>query len=150
LVLGSPKGQAFSLSLRGYIDRVDRAPDGRLRIIDYKAGSTPISTRDLADGHRLQLPLYALAAQEALQTPVVGGFYWHIGSARPSSLRLEKYAPDGGKQGVAGAIETAVDYAMANVAAVRAGQFMPAPPEGGCPSFCPAMSFCEWYQPRSW
>ncbi|MBN1580147.1 MAG: PD-(D/E)XK nuclease family protein [Anaerolineae bacterium] len=150
LVLSSSKNPALSMLLRGYIDRVDRAPDGRLRIIDYKAGSTPISARDLSDGHRLQLPLYAMAAQEALRAPVASGFYWHIGSAGPSSLRLEKYAPAGGKAGVAGAIETAVDYAMAIGAAVRAGHFMPAPPEGGCPHFCPAASFCEWYQPRSW
>jgi ATP-dependent helicase/DNAse subunit B len=150
LALNSPNDSAFSLLLRGYIDRVDRAPDGRLRIIDYKAGSTPISAHDLSDGHRLQLPLYALAAQEALQTPVASGFYWHIGSAQPSSLKLEKYAPAGNKQGVASAIETAVNYAVAIGAAVLAGRFLPAPPDEGCPDFCPAAPFCEWYQPRSW
>jgi ATP-dependent helicase/nuclease subunit B len=143
LVLQRERGQ--TLRLRGYIDRVDRAPDGRLRIIDYKAGSTPISARDLTDGHRLQLPLYALAAQEVLSTDVVGGFYWHIGSARPSSLKLEKY-----EGGVVGAIETAVDYALAIGAAVRAGQFTPTPPDDGCPTFCPAATFCERYKPRSW
>ena len=114
------------LQLRGYIDRVDRASDGRIRIIDYKAGSTLISARDLTEGRRLQLPLYALAAQEALGADVTSGFYWHIGSAKPSSLQLEKY-----EGGVAGAVETAVAYAQAIVAAVRAGQFSPAPPHGG-------------------
>lgn len=133
------------LKLRGYIDRVDRAPDGRIRIIDYKAGSTPISARDLTKGQRLQLPLYALAAQRALGADVTSGFYWHIGSAKPSSLKLEKY-----KGGVAGAIETAVAYAMEIVAAVRAGEFPPTPPHGGCPAFCPAATFCEHYKSRSW
>jgi ATP-dependent helicase/nuclease subunit B len=138
-------GREPPLRLRGYIDRVDRAPDGRLRIIDYKAGSSPISARDLSDGHRLQLPLYALAAQEALDAPVASGFYWHIGSAKPSSLKLERYV-----QGVSGAIETAVDYALAIAAAVRAGQFAPTPPDGGCPPFCPAATFCERFVPRLW
>jgi ATP-dependent helicase/nuclease subunit B len=133
------------LHLRGYIDRVDRAPDGRLRIIDYKAGSTPISARSLTDGHRLQLPLYALAAQEALDAEVSSGFYWHIGSAKPSSLKLEKY--DGG---VVGAIETARDYALAIGAAVCAGQFAPIVPDDGCPAFCPAVTFCEKYSPSLW
>jgi hypothetical protein len=133
------------LHLRGYIDRVDRAPDGRLRIIDYKAGSTPISARDLADGHRLQLPLYALAAAEALDAEVASGFYWHIGSAKPSSLQLEKY-----QGGVVGAIDTACEYALQIGAAVCAGQFAPAPPDEGCPAFCPAVAFCECYKPRSW
>ncbi len=133
------------LKLRGYIDRVDRASDGRIRIIDYKAGSTPISARDLTEGRRLQLPLYALAAQRALGADVTSGFYWHIGSAKPSSLKLEKY-----KGGVAGAIETAVAYAMKIVAAVRAGKFPPTPPHGGCPVFCPAATFCEHFKSRSW
>ena len=145
LVLGGEQGQGQALRLRGYIDRVDRALDGRLRIIDYKAGSTPISARDLTEGHRLQLPLYALAAERALGAEVASGFYWHIGSARPSSLKLEKYAG-----GVPGAIETAVEHALRIVAAVRAGQFPPAPPDGGCPIFCPAAAFCERYKPRSW
>ena len=133
------------LHLRGYIDRVDRAPDGRLRIIDYKSSSMPISARDLAGGQRLQLPLYALAAQEALGAETAGGFYWHITSAKPSSLRLEKF--DGG---VIGAIETAVDYAQAIGAAVRGGQFTPAPPDDGCPAFCPAVEFCAHYKRRLW
>jgi len=34
---------ADSIQIRGYIDRVDRAPDGSLRVVDYKAGSTRIS-----------------------------------------------------------------------------------------------------------
>ena len=133
------------LRLRGYIDRIDRAPDGRLRVIDYKAGSTPISARDLAEGRRLQLPLYALAAQKALAAEVAGGFYWHITSARPSSLKLE-----GCDGGAAGAIETAVEHALAIAAAVRAGQFAPRPPAEGCPAACPATAFCNSYAPRSW
>jgi hypothetical protein len=135
----------YPLHLRGYIDRVDHAPDGRLRIIDYKAGSTPIAASDLADGHRLQLPLYAWAAEEALEMEVSSGFYWHIGSAKPSGLKLEEF-----EGGVAGAIETASDYALKIAAAVCAGQFAPAPPDEGCPTFCPAVTFCEYYKPRLW
>jgi ATP-dependent helicase/nuclease subunit B len=134
-----------SLRLRGYIDRVDRAPDGQLRVIDYKAGSTPISARDLEEGHRLQLPLYALAAQEALDAKVAGGFYWHIGAAKPSSLRLEKY-----KDGVVGAIDTAVEYALSIGAAVCDGKFTPRPSDEGCPASCPAVAFCEQYKSRVW
>ena len=138
-------GEGRDLQLRGYIDRVDRATDGRLRIIDYKAGSTSISARDLTEGRRLQLPLYALAAERALGAKVASGFYWHIGSARPSSLKLEKY-----QGGVPGAIEMAVGHALRIVTAVRAGHFAPTSPDSGCPPFCPAAAFCEQYKPRSW
>jgi ATP-dependent helicase/nuclease subunit B len=139
------RGSAPPMKLRGYIDRVDRAPDGRLRVIDYKAGSTRISARDLADGHRLQLPLYALAAERALGAEVASGFYWHISSARSSSLRLEEV-----EGGVVGAVETATEYALAIGEAVCAGQFPPTPTDEGCPSFCPAAAFCEHYRPRAW
>ena len=49
------QGDRGELRLRGFIDRIDRRPDGRLRIIDYKAGSTPISARDLAEGRRVKI-----------------------------------------------------------------------------------------------
>ena len=32
---------ASGLRLRGYIDRLDIAPDGRMRIVDYKTGGAP-------------------------------------------------------------------------------------------------------------
>ena len=131
--------------LRGYIDRVDRAPDGRIRVIDYKAGSSPISARRLEEGTRVQLPLYALAAQEILEGEVASGFYWHVTSARPSYLKLEKV-----EGGVPGAIETALAHTRRVVSTVRAGQFAPEPPDGGCPTFCPAAPFCERFTPRSW
>ena len=48
-------------NLVGRIDRMDRAPDGSVIIIDYKTGR-PKSQEDADDS--LQLSLYALAAQE--------------------------------------------------------------------------------------
>jgi ATP-dependent helicase/nuclease subunit B len=135
-----------SIKIRGYIDRVDRAPDGSLRVIDYKAGSSRISACELEEGTRLQLPLYALAVQDALGLgPVVDGFYWHVGSASPSYLRLERY-----EGGVEGAAEAVVGYVRAYVGAVREGRFAPTPPSGGCPDHCPAVGFCWRYVARGW
>jgi ATP-dependent helicase/DNAse subunit B len=127
--------------VRGFIDRVDRDADGRLCIIDYKSGSTPISGRDLADGRRLQIALYALAARDALALGDIGdGFYWHIGSAKISGLRLKKF-----EGGVSGALNTAISHAFEYVAGIRAGRFPPSPPAAGCPGHCPGASFCWWY-----
>jgi len=137
---------ATSIQIRGYIDRVDRAPGGSLRVVDYKAGSSRISGRELEEGTRLQLPLYALAVRDALRLgPIADGFYWHIGSASPSYLRLGRY--DGG---VEGAAKAAIGYVRAYVAAVQEGQFPPTPPAGGCPDHCPAVEFCWRYRPRGW
>jgi ATP-dependent helicase/DNAse subunit B len=143
LVIQSDGGE---LRLRGFIDRIDRGADGRLRVMDYKAGSTPISARDLAEGRRVQLALYALAARDALgMGEICGGFYWHIGSAKASSLKLERF-----KGGVEAALQVAVDHALAYAAAVRTGQFQPRPPSGGCPGHCPAAAFCWRYTPKGW
>jgi ATP-dependent helicase/nuclease subunit B len=57
------------LRFSGYIDRVDRAPDGRLVVVDYKSGKSDsfkgIATDALGKGRHLQLPIYAKAAQQA-------------------------------------------------------------------------------------
>jgi ATP-dependent helicase/DNAse subunit B len=132
--------------VRGFIDRVDQDPDGRLRIIDYKSGSTPIAARDLAEGRRLQIALYALAAREALALgDIADGFYWHIGSAKASSLQLGKFEGN-----VEGALNTAVAHAFNHVAGVRAGRFAPMPPTAGCPSHCPGANFCWRYKAKGW
>lgn len=135
LVLNTEIGD---IRLHGYIDRLDAAPDGTLRVIDYKSGGAAISANHLKEGRRLQLPIYALAARDALGLGnVSSGFYWHIGAAEPSSLKLEKF-----EGGVNGAFETVVAHVTKHVANIRAGHFKPKPPEEGCPSYCPAINFC--------
>jgi len=139
LVLQTEMGE---VRLHGYIDRLDAAPDGSLRVVDYKSGGTTISAAHLKNGRRLQLPIYALAAQEALGLGnVSSGFYWHIQSARASSLRLEKF-----EGGVNAAFETAVSHVGKHVTNIRAGHFEPKPPAEGCPSYCPAVIFCWRYK----
>ena len=140
------RGEDDELRVRGFIDRVDRQPDGRLSIIDYKSGATPIRGQDLVEGRRLQIALYALAARDALGLGEVGdGFYWHIGSAKASSLKLKDFPG-----GVEGALNTAVAHALEHVAGIRAGRFPPSPPAAGCPNHCPGSSFCWQYKPKAW
>ncbi|MGZ4739332.1 MAG: PD-(D/E)XK nuclease family protein [Ilumatobacteraceae bacterium] len=49
-------------SFRGKIDRIDLMPDGGLRVTDFKTGNVSSLTDPLNGGGRLQLPLYARAA----------------------------------------------------------------------------------------
>jgi len=135
---GQPLLDADGVKLHGFIDRVDAGPGGRLRVMDYKTGSTPISSKDLNEGRRLQLPLYALAARDALKLgDVDAGFYWHVGSARSSSLKLESF-----EGGVEAAIQIAIAHTHRHVEAIRAGKFEPHVPPGGCPPYCPATAWC--------
>ena len=134
--------EAGEVRLHGYIDRLDTAPDGSLRVIDYKSGGATISAAHLKNGRRLQLPIYALAARDALGLgEVSSGFYWHIQSAQASSLKLEKF-----EGGVDEAFATAVAHVGRHVNGIRSGHFEPKPPAEGCPSYCPAVGFCWRYK----
>ena len=130
--------------LRGLIDRVDRDRDGHVRVIDYKtSGPWSYTKKTVVEGKKLQLPLYALAARDALGLGnPVEGFYWHVQHAESSPFQMSKF--DGGPEG---AMEVAVEKAWEVVRGARHGHFVPKPPDTGCPSYCPATGFCWHYQP---
>jgi putative RecB family exonuclease len=75
------------LRLRGYVDRIDIAPSGAVRVVDYKTGSVP---REAFEAKALfQMKFYALVL-------------WRLRGAVPQQLRLMyladrdtlSYAPD--------------------------------------------------------
>jgi ATP-dependent helicase/DNAse subunit B len=129
--------------VRGLIDRVDGAPDGRVRVIDYKtAGPWAYTKKAVTEGKKLQLPLYALAARDALGLgDPVEGFYWHVQHAEASPFQMSKF--DGGPEG---AMEVTVQKAWQAVRGARDGHFVPQPPDTGCPAYCPAAGFCWRYR----
>jgi len=71
------------LRMRGYVDRIDMTEDGKKAwVIDYKTGSTRSyegvkPENPLADGTKLQLPVYLAAVPGAEAVPM----YWFISSA---------------------------------------------------------------------
>ena len=65
-----PEGLADGVRLIGYIDRVDRTPDGAIEIVDYKTGR--VREQADVDADR-QLTAYAFAAARgALRDPATG------------------------------------------------------------------------------
>lgn len=148
-VLETPVGP---VRLRGLIDRVDQNAAGDLRVIDYKTGASHLDKGALVRGERLQLPLYAAAVEQALQLgSVVDGFYWAVQKAEAGSLSLAEFehTTAEGKRlvGVSGALTMATAHIHESVRDIRAGQFQPQPPDGGCPDYCPATAFCWRYKP---
>jgi hypothetical protein len=142
---------ATAFTVSGVIDRVDRRADGTLRIVDYKTGVSDYdSPKALVEGHRLQLVLYALAAEQALQLGQVSdGFYWFAHKARSSSWSLAEFEdPATGAVGPAAAMELALSHAAAAVDGARRGEFAPQPPDLGCPDYCAAAAFCWHYRPK--
>ncbi len=148
LVVHGEAGDAFRV--HGYIDRVDRDDAGHVRIVDYKtAGPSTFTNAAVRDGKKLQLPLYALAAQEALGLgQVTEGFYWHVQHAKPSGFTLSSFYSDNG-HGPRAAMDHVKALAWEAVRGARKGTFGPAVPKGGCPSYCPAAAYCWHYAPRS-
>jgi putative RecB family exonuclease len=62
-----------TFNIRGYVDRIDKAPDGRIRIVDYKTGKAP--RPQYQDKPMFQMRFYALA-------------WWRIHEVVPAMLRL--------------------------------------------------------------
>lgn len=133
--------------VHGVIDRVDRNSDGELRVVDYKTGSSHLGQKDLVRGYRLQLPIYALAARDALDLgQPVDGFYWKILNAEAGSLRLSKCATDDA-EGMEAAVEITRGHLLRILTGIRSAQFPPQKPDGGCPPYCPAAQWCWRYEP---
>lgn len=59
--------------VRGFIDRVDIAPTGEVRVVDYKTGKMPLPR--YADSARFQMRFYALV-------------YWRLFGVIPTQLKL--------------------------------------------------------------
>lgn len=148
------KTQQFTIDIgtegvltRGTIDRVDRNSAGEVRVIDYKSGSGNLSKSDLISGRRLQITIYALAAQQALGFGnVVNGFYWVIGAKQNPNLQLSGFKHEG-REGLGAAYEFLQIHLTKIISGVRAGEFPPKPPKGGCPDYCPAAGWCWRFQP---
>lgn len=122
------------LLLRGYVDRLDVAPDGRMRVVDYKTGRSP---SELFEGKALfQMKFYALVL-------------WRLRGRIPSLLQLVylgngeivRYEPD---ESDLLAVERKVKALWAAIErAALAGEFRPSPGrlcdwcdhQGLCPAF---------------
>ena len=78
-------GDGTTIRLRGRIDRIDRAGDGRLVVTDFKTGSVRTykdltQEQPLADGTKLQLALYGLAMSPEAGAAGVRSEYWFTSS----------------------------------------------------------------------
>ena len=86
------KGEAAiaGIRLEGTADRIDRLPDGRLAIVDYKSGQPP-SKRAVAEGYAMQLGLLGLIAErggfgEIGAGEVAAWEYWSLARGRDGAL----------------------------------------------------------------
>jgi ATP-dependent helicase/DNAse subunit B len=137
--------------VRGRIDRVDALGE-RALVRDYKGGSGVFGLARWDDEHRLQLPLYMLAARELLGLDPAGGLYVPLtGKGRPRGAVRDVDAEAAGAVTSSDTydqaeLDAALDAARARVAEavgrLRAGDVRPCPercgPGGACryPAVC--------------
>jgi ATP-dependent helicase/DNAse subunit B len=150
--------------LHGAIDRVDRAPDGRALVLDYKLSSRVSPRVKLEEEAKLQLQLYLIAVAELWDAEIIGGLYHPLRATserRPRGLVLEEVAGELGEYGLAKTdlvdreqfdqlLEDARRRAGEIVARMRTGQIDrdPGPREGLrdhgiCPAFCDFAPICR-------
>ncbi|MCB9468754.1 MAG: exodeoxyribonuclease V subunit gamma [Candidatus Obscuribacterales bacterium] len=120
------------VAIRGFIDRIDIEQGSefksgsrpRLRVVDYKAGSSYISSAEAVAGRNLQMPIYMLAAEECvlMGAQPLEGVYLSISSGK-SIGRV-----DFGDSDKRIAVEEAVrGHAIDFVRSIKRGDFSVAP-----------------------
>lgn len=125
------------VTVRGTVDRVERTPDGGLRVVDLKTGrSAPVKQADMEAHPQLQLYQLAvrLGALEGLEGEPAGGLLLYVGAPAVRTPERLQPAPD----------EAATEAVRATVrevgAGMRAGAFV-ARPSTDCQR-CPVRSSC--------
>jgi ATP-dependent helicase/DNAse subunit B len=94
---GKPALEVDGWRLHGAIDRVDRAPDGRAVVLDYKLSSKVSPREKLEEEAKLQLQLYLIAVAELWGAETVGGLYHPLRATserRPRGFVREDAADD--------------------------------------------------------
>ncbi len=150
------------IRIAGRIDRIDAGTvAGRtvFNVLDYKTGASTRYTRDaLTTGTALQLPLYAMAAQELLladeqAVPWRAGYWFLQKDGFKPAQTLEMYACQGGRleplpewdelrRRVVGLVAEIVEE-------IRGARFRVASADEQCTRFCPFRTACRIGHVRS-
>jgi len=118
-----PLPDGRTVLFRGAVDRVDRAPDGSVSVVDYKTGGTSsyqgLSAEDPHQGGtHLQLAVYAGAAAQLFGVSDVTARYWFV-SAKGRFERIGYQVTAEVQAKVGAALATIVDGIRAGVLPAR-------------------------------
>lgn len=148
LAAGTPV-EVGGVAVRGSIDRVERSASGVLAI-DYKSSSIVHGHRSFETHALIQAPVYALAASQVLQAPVLGGVYRSLRGLSVRGFYIgDDVCLDGRgssrdaltEQGVAEVLEKTAERVVDAAAGIHAGNITPRPARRFC-AHCGARFVC--------
>jgi RecB family exonuclease len=116
------------IPVTGKVDRIDRLPDGRLSVLDYKTGKALASARIEEDA---QLTMYQLACESQLGAQVGRLVFYHLPSHKEHTVGRRSDEQVGGLR------RRIVDTADG----IMAERFDPKPSEGAC-RWCDFKAYC--------
>jgi PD-(D/E)XK nuclease superfamily protein/AddB-like protein len=151
------------LVLRGRVDRVDVAADGRGAVVrDYKTGSSVAGAAAFKDRGVLQAQLYMAAVRDLLGLEPIAGLYQPLGAADPGKRRPRGLAlagderlegldlvRGGGSRDVCDGddlddhLQRALDRAGDAAREMRDGEIDRKPIGGRCPEHCTFQPICR-------
>ncbi len=146
------------VKLRGRIDRIDLAADGRSAIVhDYKTGKVVGGADKFDQRGTLQIQLYMLVAQRVLGLEPVGGLYHPLGATAPKDRRARGLVLQDERLDALDLVKTdrktadEVDERLTNAealaietaTAMRAGRIRRDPHNGECPRYCAYQTICR-------
>jgi len=155
---GAPPLAVGGTKLRGAIDRIDVAADGRTALVrDYKTSRRMPGRRTWEKEGKLQLQLYVLAARESLGLDPIGGLYHPLGGRgkdrRPRGILLAGHPELGDLDLVGGdscdaddlelGLEQARELAAQSAERMRRGAIDRDPLGGRCPRHCTYQAICR-------
>jgi RecB family exonuclease len=125
-----------TVRIRAQADRIDLLVDGSLRIIDYKLGRAPRTSR------ALQLPIYGICATQHLEGH--RGRSWRVGEAGYVAFgEPDVFKPLAFRGDIDGALAAGQDRLIAAVEGIERGEFPPRPDEPYLCTFCAYSGVCR-------
>jgi ATP-dependent helicase/nuclease subunit B len=122
--------------IRAKADRIDLLADGSLRIIDYKLGRAPRSSR------ALQLPIYGVCAAQHLEG--YRGRSWRVGEAGYVAFgEPDVFRPLAGRQPIADTLAAGQQRLLDAVEGIERGEFPPRPDEPFICTYCAYANVCR-------
>jgi ATP-dependent helicase/nuclease subunit B len=117
------------VTFRGQIDRIDASPDpdGEVVVYDYKTGSAKsfngLDEDPVLQGTKIQLAIYALAAEQAFPDRPVRADYWH--TAQPAGKELRGFTIEDASERALGVLTTVAGAVAAGTFPAHSGKENP-------------------------